>query len=50
MWSKLKNKVIDWGSSAIAATMALFIGLLAFLIPITSICGCIKLITMMFGG
>ena len=49
MWSKFKNKIIDWGSTAIAFAFLILIGSLMFLVPITLICGCAKLIMMMFG-
>ena len=49
MWKEVKKKVLDWGSTAISFVFIVLIGSLMFLVPITLICGCAKLIMLMFG-
>lgn len=49
MWSKVKKKLYDVSVNVSAYTIVAIITALVFLVPITLICGCIKLIIMMFG-
>jgi hypothetical protein len=49
MWKEVKKKVFDWGSTAIAFAFLVLTGSLIFIVPITLICGCAKLIMLMFG-
>lgn len=50
MWTKVRNKILEWIASFIGYTFAVIIGATMLLIPFTIVLGCVKLIIMMFGG